>query len=60
MRQPSNSINYYRHFVTDTLSNLELAMTVYSGDPVMYVAIDPSKKWPNKPDNFDFDSKSVA
>jgi hypothetical protein len=47
MKQKAGTIHYFRHFVSDFNSDLSLAITTLSGTPYVYVAIDPSKKWPN-------------
>lgn len=41
IKQRGGSNNYFRHFITDTKSDLSLSMTVYSGAPEMFIAIDP-------------------
>lgn len=48
IKQGVRSTNYYRHFISDLSDELSLAMTIYSGDPQMYIGLDPKKKWPGK------------
>ncbi|CDW91451.1 UNKNOWN [Stylonychia lemnae] len=57
--QQAKTNQYFRHFVTYKDQDLSVSMTVFSGNPLMYISIDPSNKLPSQQKN-DFTSKNQA
>lgn len=47
-KQNPNSIDYFRHYITQTSKDISLALTVFSGTPVVYTSFSSDMKRPNK------------
>lgn len=49
--QKKDAYQYFRHFVTKKTLDLSIAMTVFSGNPQLYVSLNPANKFPNASDH---------
>ena len=57
--QDKDSIQYYRHFVTKGNSDISVSMTVFSGNPNLFLSVNPGNKQPTEKTN-DFTSKNQS
>ncbi len=44
-------MNYFRHYVSKNYFDIIVSATVFSGDPLIYVSIDPLTKKPDSSHN---------
>ena len=57
--QDKDSTQFYRHFVTKANSDISVSMTVFSGNPNLFLSVNPNNKQPTELSN-DFTSKNQS
>ena len=58
-KQSANSLDYFRHYITQSNKDISLALTVFSGTPIVYTSFDPDIKKPNKT-HHDMNSSQIS
>eukprot|EP00347_Sterkiella_histriomuscorum_P008919 403343241 len=60
-QQSANTSQYFRHFINFNQKgqDVSISMTVFGGNPVMFISINPENKFPTK-EQFDYSSKSLV
>ncbi|CDW74582.1 UNKNOWN [Stylonychia lemnae] len=56
--QEPNTTTYFKHFQTDNFFDILVSMTIFSGDPKLYISSSPQIKYPSRL-NHDLDYQNI-